>query len=124
MSTATATYRIKGTNSDATTCACCGRDDLTRVVWLAPLDADENEGTADPYGSTCAARLIAPGVGRGVATQLVNISRAIAYIQKWTARGYDHSDICAEVGVRFNVWATDEGDRIAINTPTGWTEVN
>jgi len=121
------TYIIKGTNDDATTCACCGRDDLTRVVWLAPIDNDWNEGAAEPYGTNCAARLLQadapiayPG---GVTRQLANISRAITYIKKWVDKQFDLRAICDEVGVRFNVWATVEDGRIIINTPTGWTEV-
>lgn len=117
-------WAIKGTNSEEHTCACCGRDDLTRVVWLAPLDPDGNEGAAAPFGTTCAARLIAPKHAGRTADHLTRIARSIAYIQKWSAAGSDPDAIRIAVGVRFNVWATVEGDTISINTPTGWAPVN
>ncbi|MFI0822231.1 hypothetical protein ACH4TX_41655 [Streptomyces sp. NPDC021098] len=55
----TATYRIKGTTTDTTTCNCCGRTNLRRTVILIPLDADGNEhGEVGYYGTGCAATLL------------------------------------------------------------------
>lgn len=116
-------YKVKGTNGDETTCACCGRDDLTRVVWLAPVDADGNERQAEPYGTTCAARLVAPRQTRTMASQLVNVSKAIAFVHKYAGLGYDLDDIRNAVGVKFNVWASVEGGVVKVNTPTGWVVV-
>lgn len=117
------TYTIKGTNGDETTCACCGRDDLTKVVWLAEKDADGNEMQAAPYGTTCAARLLAPKNTRSVARELVGLSKAIAFITKWIDSDYSLDDIRNTVGVKFSVWATCEDNTISVNTPTGWVAI-
>jgi hypothetical protein len=123
MTSTQSTYRIKGTNSDETTCACCGRDDLTKVIWLAELDADGAESQAEPYGTTCAARLLAPKDARSTSRQLLNISKAITFITKWIDSDCKLDDIRNTVGVKFNVWATCEQNTISINTPTGWVAV-
>ena len=40
-------------------CTCCGRQGLKRVVMMLTLDADGNVLTcAEPFGTTCAARLL------------------------------------------------------------------
>ena len=122
MTTAT-TYRIKGTNGDETSCAHCGRDDLTKVVWMAEVDADNNEGKAAPYGTYCAARLMTPKAARGTARQLVNLTKAIAFINKYADSEYSLDDIRITVGVKFNVRATCEDNTISVNTPTGWVAI-
>lgn len=122
MTTTTATYRIKGINGDEHSCACCGRNDLTKVVWLAALDADGNEGPAAPYGTTCAARLVAPKGARGAADQLVRISKAVAFVEKHAAT-HPLDAIRNAVSVKWNVWANVEGNTLQINTPTGWVKV-
>jgi hypothetical protein len=117
-------YVVKGSNADSHSCSACGRTDLNRVIWLAPLDPDGNEGAAAPYGTDCAARLIAPKQAGRTAAHLDMIARSIAYIQKWSAAGADPDAIRSHVGVRFNVWASVEDGTFTINTPTGWTPVN
>ena len=117
------TYTIKGTNGDETTCACCGRDDLTKVVWLAEKDTDGFEDQAAPYGTTCAARLLAPKNARNVAGELVQLSKAIAFINKWIESDYSVDEILNTVGVKFNVWATCEDNTVSVNTPTGWVAI-
>lgn len=55
-------FRLVGINDDAHTCSCCGRDNLKRVIWLVPLDADGNpEGEAIPYGTSCGAKALGWG---------------------------------------------------------------
>jgi hypothetical protein len=55
----TASYRIKGTVTDITTCNCCGRNGLRRTIALMPLDIDGNEaGEVGYYGTGCAATLL------------------------------------------------------------------
>ncbi len=50
MNTATQGIKILGINSDADTCACCGKSGLKRVVWL-----QFGEGSPTHYGTQCAA---------------------------------------------------------------------
>lgn len=119
----TTTYQIKGCNADETTCACCGRDDLNKVVWLAPVDADGNEGQAEPYGTTCAARLVAPKAQKAVASTLTNLGKAYAFVAKWADSEYTLDQISNTVAVKFNTWAVVEGNTLKFNTPTGWVEV-
>ncbi len=52
-------YRYLATNDDESSCSCCGRTGLKRVVWLAELDEDGNEvDDGLSYGTTCAAHLL------------------------------------------------------------------
>lgn len=61
----TASYCIKGTVTDITTCDCCGRKGLRRTVALMPLDVDGNEvGEVSYYGTGCAAALLGWTNGR------------------------------------------------------------
>jgi hypothetical protein len=60
-----ARYRYLGTDDEASTCSCCGKRGLKRVVWLAELDEDGNEaGEAAHYGTTCAGHLLRGGLGK------------------------------------------------------------
>lgn len=121
--TTTTTYRVKGINGDECTCACCGRNDLTKVVWLAELDADGNECEVAAYGTDCAARLMTPKGARGTARQLVNLTKALTFIAKYADSEYTLDQIRNAVAVKFNAWATVEGQTLSINTPTGWVPV-
>ena len=47
------TYTLKGINSDQSSCECCGKQNLNRVMWLS----DENDNVAH-YGTTCGAKLL------------------------------------------------------------------
>jgi hypothetical protein len=59
-----AKYRVLGTNDDASTCLCCGRDGLKRVVWMQPLDPDGNdEGEPVHFGTVCAGKAAGWGYG-------------------------------------------------------------
>jgi len=52
-------YKLVGTDDSQSTCSCCGREDLKRVVWLVPLDSDGNQdGTPEHFGTTCAGRML------------------------------------------------------------------
>jgi hypothetical protein len=120
----TTAYIIKGCNNEEHICARCGRTELNRVIWLAPLDSDGNEiAEASPYGTTCAARLMAPKAERRTAEQLVRIAKAVAYITRWNTGEYPLHRIADAVGVKYNVWASAEGSVIKVNTPTGWVQV-
>lgn len=52
-------YRLMGCNDDFDACGCCGKTGLKRVMMLAPLDPDGGiDGEVEPYGTSCAARLL------------------------------------------------------------------
>ena len=116
-------YAIKGLDDNETTCACCGRTDLKRAVQLAILDADGNEGAVEAYGTTCAARLIAPKRAAGESRSLTNLAKAHAFLAKYSAAGYGLDAICSAVGVKFSVWAVVEDGVVKFNTSTGWVAV-
>lgn len=64
MATATAKFRVLGTNDDASDCLCCGRQGLRRVVWLQPIDENgEDEGEPVHFGRVCGARAAGWGYG-------------------------------------------------------------
>ena len=52
------TWKVKGVNDDTDTCELCGKHPIKRVVWMAPVDADGNEGAVQAIGRCCAARLL------------------------------------------------------------------
>lgn len=58
-------YRYLGTDDAESTCSCCGKQNLKRVVWLVELDEDGNElGEPRHYGTTCAAHLLRGTCGK------------------------------------------------------------
>ena len=122
--TTTSTYKMKGCNNEEHICSRCGRTELNRVIWLAPIDTDGNEiAEAAPYGTNCAARLLAPKTERSTAGTLVNLAKAYAYVAKWNTGEYPLTAIANAVGVKYNVWANVERGVLTFNTPTGWVEV-
>ena len=52
------TWKVKGVNDDTDTCELCGKHPIKRVVWMAPVDADGNEGAVQAIGRCCAAKLL------------------------------------------------------------------
>lgn len=71
MNTTAATARYIGTTDDTTACEHCGRVDLKMTVVLELLDAEGNgAGEVVYYGSTCAARALAP---RGIRTTAARV---------------------------------------------------
>jgi hypothetical protein len=59
-----AKYRVLGSNDDASSCLCCGREGLKRVVWMQPLDQDGNdEGGPVHFGTVCAGKAAGWGYG-------------------------------------------------------------
>lgn len=116
-------YRILGLVDDETTCACCGRTDLKRAIALAELDVDGHEINNAVYGSTCAARLIAPKSTASASRHLNKLATAISFIEKHAGRGFTLAQIANAVGVKFSVWAVVEDDALKVNTGTGWLTV-
>lgn len=52
-----AKYRVLGTNDEASSCCCCGREGLKRVVWLQPLNEHgDDDGVPVHFGTMCAAK--------------------------------------------------------------------
>lgn len=125
MSTTTTApkYRIKGSDDHETTCACCGRTDLKRVIWLTAIDADGNDTTVEAYGTTCAARLLTPKSTASTSRHLTNLAKAISFIKKYNTGEYTLRQIANGVHVKFGVWATVEDDVLSVNTGHGWLPV-
>lgn len=123
MTTATAPatrYAVNGTNDDEHVCAKCGRTELRRVVWLTPLDADGNPvGPAQPYGTNCAARLIAPTERHSAAATLVALVDAMTYARKWIANSTSVDAIASAVRTRYGVRADVEAGRLVFHTAAG-----
>jgi hypothetical protein len=57
-------YTLKGIDDSETVCSICGRIELKRVMWLAPIDADDAASDAFPCGVVCGARLLGTTVAR------------------------------------------------------------
>ena len=51
-------WKVKGVNDDTDTCELCGKTNLKRVVWMAPLSSDGEEGGVQAIGRCCAAKLL------------------------------------------------------------------
>ena len=73
-------YRIKGVNDDHDTCDLCGKTGLKKVVWMVELDSEGDEiGTAAPYGTCCAAKLLAytnqPLIAKTKNAQILELQR-------------------------------------------------
>lgn len=70
--------KVLGINSDTTTCDCCGKKNLKRVVTLLMED-----GRVLNYGTDCAAKAL---LANGVKTSKSGLEleyQVIAYAQKW-----------------------------------------
>lgn len=113
-------FKLVGTNDDANSCCCCGREGLKRVMWLVPLDCDGNpEGEAEHFGTSCAARMLGWGhptsattkrklESEGVSAAETTIRLAIEKVRK---------DNCSLCNGMFFVLTTDM-DAIAAGTLT------
>jgi hypothetical protein len=78
-STTTPKFTVLGTTDSVCKCECCGRTDLKKTVALGHVDVDGNwTGDVSYFGTTCAARAIAPTrkFTRTTAEQLLNARRA------------------------------------------------
>jgi len=69
-----ATYRVRGTTDDVTTCQICGKPELCGTVILDILDADGNTEDVTYAGTTCAAK-----VTGSKATSIKNAAAAADY---------------------------------------------
>ena len=66
--TPAARFRVLGVNDEESTCQCCGKEGLKRVVWIA----DRETGSVLHFGTTCAQ---SPAKGFGITGE---IKRAVA----------------------------------------------
>ena len=76
------TVRYIGTTDDVTACDHCGKVDLRSTVVLELLDAESNStGDVVHYGTTCAARALAP---RGVRTTAARVRTEAEFARRLT----------------------------------------
>lgn len=100
------TVRYIGVNDEQTSCDHCGREDLARTVVLEMLDAEQN-GTGETvrYGSTCAARALAP---RGIRTTARRVLDAATAAHRDTvARAENAAATLGYYGLPLSGGATD-----------------
>lgn len=108
MNSSANTYKILGITDDQTTCDCCGKTNLKRVVAL------EIEGQVVKFGTTCAARaLIARGSDVTTASLTVEVE-AVAYAQKWLDAGRSAESVAAGVWKKFGFSATAKNGAVQI----------
>lgn len=89
MNTNAATARYIGTTDDTTACDHCGRVDLKMTVVLELLDAEGNgEGEVVCYGSTCAARALAP---RGIRTTAARVRQDAGFARMQTVERAEYA---------------------------------
>jgi len=97
-----ATYAVRGTTGDVTTCQICGKPELRGTVILAILDADGSTEDVTYAGTTCAAR----AAGHGATS---------AGIRKQAdAADYRRARAVEFAREQLSWWEPIEGDRQAI----------
>jgi hypothetical protein len=126
MSTTTtsATHRLKGVNSDEHTCTLCGRTDLVRVAWLAPLDSDGNE-IAQPsaYGTDCAGRLLHGTKNASNNERVKREGLALVRSARWLAEGHDPEIVANDARVR-GVIAEITATGVRLLVSGDWVEIS
>lgn len=106
----TTKYRLLGVNDDANTCTQCGRTNLKRVAWLAPLDADGNEdGEAAAYGTDCAGRLLLGDKTARNTSIVRDRGEAMSLARRWLEAGHDADKVAKGIWNRFG-YAADVRD--------------
>lgn len=104
------TYRLKGINDDETTCCACGKAGLKKVIWLAELDEDGNEGETRHYGCDCAGLLLRGEKTRTNTTIATEQAKIVDHARRLLARGYTVADVEGAIGRRYgySVNSTDQ----------------
>lgn len=69
---ATSKHRIIGVNSDKDECSCCGKQNLSKVVWIENTES----GLISHYGTTCAAYILSPKSGKKADVNHLLLQRA------------------------------------------------
>ena len=114
--------KILGTTDENTTCDKCGKTNLKGTVAL-----ETGEGIVH-YGTTCAAKAVAPKSYRGIADTLNGYAKAVAYARKWITVYGAHQSIADQIAVHWtsavirdgaiviNVWFDNTHSEIIIRT--------
>lgn len=102
-----ATYEIRGTTGDVTTCSCCGRRGLRKTVVMVPVDADGARGDAEFYGTGCAAAAI------GWTDNRVRKTAKAADARAASARRKTPAGAAAQAVFQVNGWRDRIGRRVA-----------
>lgn len=106
--------KVLGINSDTSTCECCGKTNLKKVVTLQFED-----GRILSYGTTCAAKALRKN-GQQISKSAIDDEyQAIAYIQKWI--GCRDAKVVASATwdrFGFRVQAKNGGIYISLSTGT------
>lgn len=102
------TARFLGISDEVTTCDCCGKTNLKRTVAIS-----FNDGSPVFYGTDCAARTL----GRK-ASIVKDEMNAVAYAQKWIAKGADRERIADFINVKWTAAWVRNGELII----GSWTE--
>lgn len=88
-------YTLKGINNDVETCAQCGKTNLKRVAWVAPVDADGGEGEPMPVGVDCAGTLLGwdHNRARRAGAHLLENEKLYAKVLGFAERGTERAKI-------------------------------
>lgn len=107
---AAATYALKGVNSEEHTCSLCGRTNLVRVAWLAPLDADGNEVAApSAYGTDCAALLLLGSKSASNNATVRKNGELLDLVARWLRKGHA-AERCARGYTMRSGWSAEVVD--------------
>ena len=68
-------YKIIGVNSDKDFCSCCGKQNLSKVVWIENTESSK----INHYGTTCAAYLLSPVKDKKVKIDTLLIKEAASF---------------------------------------------
>ena len=108
-------FTLLGVNDDHDTCSLCGRTNLKRVAWLAPLDADGNEaGEAAPYGTDCAGALLLGRKDRKNTELVRSRGEALELARRLLAAGHPAAKVAQAVWNRTGYSADAAGDAVRV----------
>lgn len=117
-------FRLLGVNDDASTCTLCGRTNLKRVAWLAPLDADGNEdGEAMAYGTDCAGNLLLGSKTAGNTKVVRTRGEALSLARRWLVAGHSPEAVAKGIWNRYGFQVEARGAVVRFYFGTERTEV-
>lgn len=119
-----ARFALKGVNSEEHTCSACGRSDLVRVAWLAPLDADGNEIAApSAYGTDCAGRALLGSKSASNTATVRKSGEMLDLVARWLRKGHA-PERCARGYTMRTGWSAEvAGDGVRCWNGLGWVEI-
>jgi hypothetical protein len=108
--------KILAITDETTTCECCGKTNLKRVVVI-----EQDNGAIVRYGTDCASKAFRSS--KGTFTSLVDYR---AYVQKWLGKtpAYTAEIVAKGIWNKFGVNTKVENGVIMVLNTTGWAAIH